>query len=221
MDLRSSRIGCAILAAGTSPHVRRARPMVFFAGQPLIQRVTLAACRSRVARTAVIVGSRADEVATAVSNLPVDIISNPLWPEGLASSVRSAVGWARGRRFDGLLLSVVDPLLLSTAHLDALVAASGGALQIVGSACEGVLGLPALFPRECYSRLEGLVGDVDARAILRGADPDFPVLSLKLPRGTRDLDEPDELEGRTERPASADRGSLHVVSHRAPERSRG
>lgn len=221
MDVRSSRIGCAILAAGTSPHLGRAKPLVSFAGQPLIQRVTLAACRSRVARTAVIVGSRADEVATAVSNLPVDIISNPLWPEGLASSVRSAVGWARGRHFDGLLLSVVDQLLLSTAHLDALVAASHGALQVVGSACEGVLGLPALFPRDCYSRLEGLLGDVDARAILQGADPDFPALTLKLPRGARALDEPDDLERRTERPGSADPGSLRIVSHRAPEGSRG
>jgi molybdopterin-guanine dinucleotide biosynthesis protein A len=71
MHLRSSRIGCAILAVGTPLRMGRGNDLVSPAGQPLIQRVALAACRSRVARTAVIVASRADEVATAVSSLPV------------------------------------------------------------------------------------------------------------------------------------------------------
>ena len=148
------------------------------------------------------------------SNLPVDIISNPLWPEGLASSVRCAVGWARGRRFDGLLLTVVDQFVLSTAHLDALVAVSDGALQVVGSAYDGVLRLPGLFPRDCYSRLEGLVGDIDARAILQGADPDFPILTINLPRKARGLDEPAELARGTERLPPRDPGARRVVRRR-------
>jgi len=159
-----------------------------------------------VARTAVIVGSRADETATAVSNLPIDIISNPLWPEGLASSVRGAVGWARGRHLDGLLLAIVDHLALSTAHFDALVAASEGGLQVVGSAYEGVLGLPALLPRDCYGRLEGLVGDLDARALLLDAEPDFPLLTINVPR--RPLDEPAELGRREEPPRSRARATI-------------
>jgi molybdenum cofactor cytidylyltransferase len=219
MHSRSTRIGCAILAVGTPLRTGRGNDLVSRAGQPLIQRVTLAACRSRVARTAVIVGSRADDVATPVSNLPIDIISNPLWAEGLASSVRSAVGWARGRHFDGLLLALVDGLALSTAHLDALVAASDGALQVVGSSYEGVDGLPALFPRDCYSRLEALAGDVDARAILLDADPDFPVLMLNVPRGT--VDEPGDVARRTQPSGPQTPRSPRVVSHGAPEGSRG
>ena len=218
MNLRPSRIGCAILAAGPSPRMGGG-PLVSLAGQPLVQRVALAACRSRVARTAVVVGSPADDVATAVSHLPVDIISNPLSHEGVASSVRSAVGWARGRRLDGLLLAMADQLALSTAHLDALIAGSDGALQVVGSAYEGVLGLPALFPRDCYLRLEGLVGDVAARAILLDADPDFPVLVINLPRAA--LDDPADFARSAEPPESRAPRPPSAVGRRTPERPRG
>jgi molybdenum cofactor cytidylyltransferase len=176
------RIGCAILAASAAPLAERAKQLVPFNGQTLIERVTLAGCRSRVARTSVIVCSRADAAATAVTNLPVDIISNPLLQSGLPSAVRSAVGWARGRHYDGLLLCLVDELTLSTPLLDALIVASDGAQQIVGAERDGVLGFPALFPRDCYARLEEADGDVDARALLHGADPDFPVLAVNAPR---------------------------------------
>ena len=178
---QAARIGCAILAARVERAADREGPRVSLGERPLVETMTVAACHSRVARTAVIVGSRADDVATAVSRLPIDIISNPLWPEGLASSVRSAVGWARGRHCDGLVLATVDGATLSAALLDALIVASDGAQQLAAFEQGGTLGLPALFPRSCYSRLEGLAGDVDARAILRGADPELPILGLRWP----------------------------------------
>ncbi len=176
------RIGCAILAAETAVGADRDRQLLSVNGQSLAERVTLAACRSRVTRTAVIVRSRADEVAAAVSNLPVDIISNPVWPAGLAAAVRSAVGWARGRHYDGLLLVRIDEPSLSTSLLDALLLASQGGQQLVGAEYDGVVGFPALFPCESYSRLEGLTGDSDTRAIIEGADPDFPLVMVNVPR---------------------------------------
>jgi molybdenum cofactor cytidylyltransferase len=216
MDLHRSgaRIGCAILSAGVSREAERATQLVCVDGQPLIERVTLAACRSRVARTAVIVCSRGDEVATAVSNLPVDIISNPLWPQGVASSVRSAVGWARGRRYDALLLAMVDQMTLSTALLDELIVVSDGALSVVGAECEGTLRLPALFPRDCFSSLEGLVGDFDARALLR-ADSGFPIRAVAYSSRPRDPRAPADLERRPTRRTSGDSGSPRVIRSRA------
>ncbi|MDB4979609.1 MAG: xdh [Myxococcales bacterium] len=176
------RIGCAILAAETSGGIDRDRQLLSVNGQSLAERVTLAACRSRVTRTAVIVRSRADEVAAAVSNLPVDIISSLVWPPGLAAAVRSAVGWARGRHYDGLLLVRIDEPSLSTSLLDALLVASQGGQQLVGADYDGVVGFPALFPRESYPRLEALTGDSDTRAIVEGADPEFPFLTVNVPR---------------------------------------
>jgi CTP:molybdopterin cytidylyltransferase MocA len=176
------RIGCAILAAGATLLGERNAQLNVLNGQTLVERVTLASCRSRVARTAVIVSSRADDVATAVSNLPVDIISNPLLRSGLAAAVRSAVGWARGRHYDGLLLCVVDELALSTPLLDALIVASNGAQQLVGAQHDGVLGFPALFPRDCHGHLEELEADIDPRALVQSADPDFPILTVEVPR---------------------------------------
>jgi len=71
---------------------------------------------------------------------------------------------------------------VSTSHLDALIDASDSALQVVGSARDGVPGLPAVFRRDCYSRLEEGLGDVDFQVMLLDADPEFPVLTINAPR---------------------------------------
>jgi hypothetical protein len=59
------------------------------------------------------------------------------------------------------------------------------------------------------------VGDVDARAILLDADPDFPVLMINVPR--EKVDEAGEIPRRTQLPDSRVPSSPRVVSHCTPE----
>jgi CTP:molybdopterin cytidylyltransferase MocA len=186
-------IACAILAAGAARRFGGAKQLARLAGTPLLRRAVEAACGSSCARVAVVLGARAAAIAPVLAGLPVEVVENPAWAEGMASSVRAAAAWARQRDDQALLLAVADQPELSAAHLDALIAASGHGQRVAASAYAGVLGVPALFPRACYPALAALEGDVGARALLRGGGLPWLITSVDWAAGARDVDHASDL----------------------------
>jgi molybdenum cofactor cytidylyltransferase len=63
---------------------------------------------------------------------------------------------------------------------------------IVASAYAGVLGIPAVFPREVFANLLALSGDRGARSLLM--QPPCPLIALPFDGGEVDIDEPDALK---------------------------
>jgi molybdenum cofactor cytidylyltransferase len=80
---------------------------------------------------------------------------------------------------------------LTTRHLDALIAASEGGRRRVASHYDGIVGVPALFPRQLFPATAELHGDVGARALLR--IPGLPVTTVSWEDGRIDLDLPRDL----------------------------
>jgi CTP:molybdopterin cytidylyltransferase MocA len=134
---------------------------------------------------AVVLGAHAAEVGAAVARLPVVCLLNAEWADGMGSSVRVAAGWARDAALDALMLVLVDQLRLSSGHLDAIRAASDQGQRIAASAYQGVLGVPAIFPRRFFPALQALKGDSGARQLLRG---NLPITAVSWPAGIYDLD---------------------------------
>jgi xanthine dehydrogenase accessory factor len=188
VTLRESRLGCVVLAAGASRRMGRPKQLMRFDGRPMLLRALDAAQGSAATMSAVVLGANQRRIERLLAPTGVEIIANPDWREGMSSSVRAAVAWARARACDGVLLAVADQPRLTSDHLDALIAASAGATRIAASAYAGVLGVPALFPREMFQRLEALSGDAGARALLR--DPAFHAAPVAWPEGAEDVDQP-------------------------------
>jgi molybdenum cofactor cytidylyltransferase len=134
---------------------------------------------------------RASDLWPVLDGLPVDRIDNPRWDEGMATSIHRAVDWARRRALPALLISVADQPGLTTAHIEALVAASGGGRGLTASSYAGILGVPAPFPSGYFGALEGLSGDAGARALLRASGA--AVTPVSWPIGAFDVDLVDEL----------------------------
>jgi CTP:molybdopterin cytidylyltransferase MocA len=176
----------AVLAAGASRRFGGAKQLASVDGTPMLRRVAEATCRSACARVGVVLGARADAIAPVIDGLPLDRIDNAGWTEGMASSIRAAVGWARARGAGALLLAVGDQPALDAAHLDALVAASNSGQRLAASRYANVLGPPAVFPERYFTRLEALNGDVGARSLLREAAAE--VATVDWPQGAEDLD---------------------------------
>lgn len=195
MRLREARIGCVVLAAGASRRMGRPKQLLRYHGQPLVIHAAQAARDSAATIVGVVLGANRKRVARALAeaDLDVEIIDNADWRQGMSSSVRAAVTWARSRECDGLLLAVADQPDLSVNHLDALIAASAGATRIAASAYHDVLGVPALFPWEMFHRLETLTGDAGARTLLRHSA--FRVVPVSWPAGAHDVDRPGDLPG--------------------------
>lgn len=184
----TAELRIAVLAAGAGRRFGGAKLLAPLAGRPLLAWALEAARAQRNARVALVVGCRAAEVAAAVDLAGVEVVPNPYWREGIASSIRcAAASLAAGEA--GLLLLGGDQPLVGAGGLASLIARWAGRPDRPAAAryC-GVLGLPALFPRAQLAALEGLAGDRGARRLLAGATPcDLPLAAL-------DVDTPEDLE---------------------------
>ena len=158
----------AILAAGASTRMApRKKQLVELDGEPLVRRAARLALASRASSVAVVLGAFADEIAPALAGLPVTRLDNADWAEGMASSVRAAATWAATTAASALLLCVCDQPAVTTAHLDALIAAhAADPARTIGSAYAGAVGVPAIIPRARWPELLALRGDRGARALL-------------------------------------------------------
>ena len=93
-------------------------------------------------------GASAERLQTELSALPVSVALNPLWAQGMASSIRTGLKAValESAGPDSVVIMLCDQPLITAAMLNQLVNVHHSAARgIVASEYEGVLGVPALF----------------------------------------------------------------------------
>jgi CTP:molybdopterin cytidylyltransferase MocA len=120
--------------------------------------------------------------------LPIEILDNPDFGEGIAASIRSAARWAKQRACQALVLALCDQPKLTAAHLDRLILEYERHHLPIASRYCGKNAVPALFPETSFNELQALCGDIGASALLNG---EAPVVSIPWPDGELDVDSPD------------------------------
>ena len=181
--------GAIILAAGESRRLGQAKQLVVHRGRPLLRGVAGEALAAGCDRLVVVLGARASEVRSALAGLPVDVVVNEGWAEGIASSIRCGVEAAEREGWEGALLLVCDQPALRSAHLERLLGARHGGPGAVASRYAGSVGVPAFFDRALFPRLRELRGDEGAKRVLCACGP----ATVDWPEGAVDLDSPLDL----------------------------
>jgi molybdenum cofactor cytidylyltransferase len=97
------------------------------------------------------------------------VIPNPLWRDGGATSIRSAVLWAAISRCDALAIVLCDQARLTAAHIDALCAAYRLTRRSIASLYGDTIGVPAVFDKIEFPKLLDLDGDTGLRRVLLAA----------------------------------------------------
>ncbi|MCZ8131410.1 MAG: nucleotidyltransferase family protein [Steroidobacteraceae bacterium] len=198
---------CLVLAAGGSRRLGRRKQLVRLGGEPLVRRAVRAALATRPLGVRVVVGAAADAIAAQLRGLPVEIVRNPRWRTGLASSLRA--GLARPPAHGaGTLVLTVDQWAVRVADLRRLVTTSSGGRTLAAAEYAGHAGVPAMLPRATWAQLRRLSGDRGARAIL--ARPG--VRRVPIPAAALDLDTPAELR----RLRSSSMPRRNAAARRAP-----
>ena len=83
------RCGLILLAAGESRRMGRPKQLLPVGGQPLLRHVVASLLSAPVAPFVVVLGSQATELAPVLADLPVQIVINPEWAEGIFRKQRS------------------------------------------------------------------------------------------------------------------------------------
>ncbi|HEY3730152.1 MAG TPA: nucleotidyltransferase family protein [Steroidobacteraceae bacterium] len=186
-----STLHALVLAAGESRRFGSPKQLVRFERQPLVQRVIAGATELAGSAVSVVLGAFAAEIAATLPPGTAGVIVNRDWQEGIASSIRAGVARLPGA-CAGVLLLLADQPLVGSLSLSRLATAWRRQPRcIVASRYGLVTGLPAIFPRWCFSDLLALRGDQDARMLLRRyADH---VVRLANPEAEVDIDYPEDL----------------------------
>ena len=98
-------VHAAILAAGPSTRFGSPKQLVRLAGTPVLHEAIANAAMVAGHSVTVVLGAHASEVGPALRQSAVAVVVNRDWEEGLASSIRTAVGDERPRPRGGLFAS--------------------------------------------------------------------------------------------------------------------
>ncbi len=89
-------------------------------GQPLVRHVAEVALVARVSQVVVVMGNEAEAVLQAVADLPLTVIHNAAYHDGLSGSLRTGIA-ALGPDTDAALVLLADQPLLTSAVIDRLI----------------------------------------------------------------------------------------------------
>jgi molybdenum cofactor cytidylyltransferase len=181
-----------VLAAGGSRRLGRSKQLLTREGETLVHRAVRLAAATLPRRLLMVVGAHADQMREAVADLRVEIMVNPDWREGLASSLRAAVG-ALDERASALILGCDQPAL-EPIHLQRLLAGAAASSSGCAATLHGTAwGIPAVASAAILRETRGLHGDSG----LRGALQKLPSDALYLLQAVElefDLDTPADVE---------------------------
>ena len=167
-----SAIGVVLLAAGGSGRMGTPKQLLEFGGKPLVRHsaeVALAAFESLIA----VVGASAAEVEAALAGLPVQVVHNARWKDGVGTSIQAGVQRAAELGLEGVVLLPADQPLVTADHLRALREHQGtSGKPIVASRYAGTVGVPVLFSRRYFPHLLQLVPTQGCKGIIMSNEQD-------------------------------------------------
>ena len=189
----TGELSAIVLAAGGSSRYGRCKQLVEINGYSLVRLAVdkLSSVFSHD-RICVVVGANPEAVAQAISSLPVNIVENNHWQQGLASSIKAGIN-SLEPDCRAVLITLCDQVLVTEEHLRRLVDRwMADPSRIIASGYAGTLGTPAVIPAEFYPQLLALEGDAGAKSVLRNNTDN--VTTIPIPEAEFDLDVPADLE---------------------------
>lgn len=182
-----------LLGAGAATRMGRPKQLLEFRGRPLIRHCAEEALRSVCRPLVVVLGAHATEVERALSGLPVRVVLNPCWEEGMGTSIQAGLTAVRSDSVSGVILGLADQPLVTARHIDALVEVHRqSGKDLIASSYADTVGVPALFGRSSFAELAQLEPAQGCKGILMGHRA--TLVSLPCPEALCDVDTPTDYE---------------------------
>jgi len=187
-------VGAVLLAAGRSSRMGGPNKLLaLFDGVPLVRHSADRLAASNASPVVAVVGHQADATRQALAGAIRDIVENPDFQSGLASSLKAGI-----RRLpdtlDGVLVALADMPGVTAGDYNRMIDAfrSHGGGAVVRATAGGRRGNPVILPRILLGRIDELQGDTGARHLIETSG--LEVLDVELGEAARvDVDTPDAL----------------------------
>lgn len=193
-QMHAANTGIIILAAGESSRLGSPKQLLSFSGTTLLQHAIEAAQQADASSVIVVLGANADAIKAELK-LAADVVVNPDWKEGMASTIRCGLQTLveKNPQTEAVIFMVADQPFVTTELLNnQLDLHRKEQHSIVASKYESTFGTPVLFGKQFFSELLQLTGDVGAKSLVRKYLNEAAFVSF--PKGEIDIDTMDDYE---------------------------
>jgi len=180
-----------VLAAGASTRLGQPKQLVRIGGRPALHGVVASAVAVAGHAVSVVIGAHAGEMTRLLAHSPASVVVNRQWEEGLASSIRCGLA-ALPPACEAVLILLGDQVAVTADDLKRLASTWNEQDNMIAAATyDQHVGVPAIFPRMCFSELAQLRGDQGARRLIeRNGER---LVRVPMPNAAVDLDTPADL----------------------------
>lgn len=190
------RIATVLLAAGRSSRLGGTpKQLLRYEGETLIRRMALMALALQTGPVVVVLGANQAQIEPEISDLPLQLVVNPNWATGMASSLQVGLAPLLSDTIDGFLILLTDQPHITIDLLQQLITLrrqTGKGIVACRYATTQQLGVPALFAPAYLSEFMHLSGDIGARKLIQQHLDDCAELLTSQP--TLDLDTWQDVE---------------------------
>ncbi len=194
-ESKQPTVAIIILAAGASTRMGTPKQLLVYRGRSLLRHITEIAVDSICQPVVVVLGANAEKIRSQVSQLPIQVVENLQWTEGMSASIRVGIQLLNSLpdNIEAVVLALCDQPFLSTQIINQLVEAYRSTRKpLIASEYAGTLGVPALFDRCLFPELIALKEAEGAKQIIKKYTDN--IFRFPFPEGAIDIDTPKEYE---------------------------
>ena len=190
----SSEVSILILAAGNSSRLGQPKQLVVFDGKPLICHLIEQALFVKTKSVFVVLGGNQEVILPKITHLPVTIVVNKNWKEGMGSSIAAGVKAIQKQypNTTGIVTVLCDqPFVSANLIYKIITVQQETGADVVASSYSGSLGVPAFFSKVIFKELLNLTGKIGAKKVIQQHLSEAKFVSF--PEGIFDIDTPEDL----------------------------
>ena len=195
---REKKVMGVILAAGNSTRMGKDNKLLRNIGTaPLIRNTAIEMLKSDLDKCSIVLGYQSDKVADVIKDLNINLILNPLWKEGQASSLRVAIN-SLDSTYSDLLIMLGDLPGIKSSHINSIIEehllTDNRKSKITIPSFKGQKGNPIIWGRSFFHDLSNLEGDVGGRVLFGQHPAAINLIEMDDPSVVTDTDTPEDFE---------------------------
>ena len=142
----------------------------------------------------VVLGSNADIIKEEVKNLPVNLLYNKDWEDGMSSSIRCGLSHLlKTKSPDAVIIMVSDQPFVTASLLNKMIKKYEESKKpIIACSYKNTLGVPVLFDKDFFGGLKEIEGQSGAKKIIN-TNMDL-IEAVSFPLGNIDIDTAEDYE---------------------------
>lgn len=189
------KLAILIMAAGSSSRMGSIKQLLKIDGKTLLEKGIQTSKKITNGPILCVLGAHAETIKKEVTFNNIHLVINKEYASGLSSSIQSGIEYLQKKQlsFDGILILLADqPAIQPSYYQEMKTLFSANPQNIIASAYETKMGVPAIFPKKYLSEIMQIRGDKGAQEFIQLNK--LEVLSPKIPVNLFDLDTPEDYD---------------------------